>query len=64
MRKTSMTQTTYNNANAEDRKNQLLNAKVDESMIQDLSRTPTANFSQAVREKLIAPAQCPNGSFL
>jgi hypothetical protein len=47
-----MTQTTYNNANAEERAKQLRNAKVEESKIQVLSRTESENLPQLVREKL------------
>jgi len=51
-----MTQTTYNNANAEERTKQLRNAKVEESQIQELSRTQFENLPQPVQEKLNASA--------
>ena len=51
-----MTQTTYNNANAEERAKQLRDAKVEESKIQELSRTQFENLPQPVREKLNASA--------
>lgn len=47
-----MTQTTYNNANAEERSKQLRNAKVEEAQIQELSRKPFENLPQPVQEKL------------
>jgi hypothetical protein len=49
-----MTQTTYNNANAEERTKQLRNAKVEESQIQELSRTQFENLPQPIQEKLNA----------
>jgi hypothetical protein len=39
-----MTQITYNNANAGERTKQLLNAKVEESRIQEWSRTQFENL--------------------
>jgi hypothetical protein len=51
-----MTQTTYNNANAEDRVKQLRTAKVEESQIQELSKTQFENLPQPVQEKLNASA--------
>ena len=51
-----MTQLTYNNANAEERTKQLLNAKVEQSMIQELSRTQFKNLPEPVQEKLNASA--------
>jgi hypothetical protein len=47
-----MTQTTYNNGNAEERAKQLRNAKVEESQIQELSRVQFENLPQPVQEKL------------
>jgi hypothetical protein len=53
----SMTQiTTYNNANTEERTKQLRNAKVEESRIQEWSRTQFENLPQPVQEKLNASA--------
>jgi hypothetical protein len=52
-----MTQlTTYNNANAEERTKQLRSAKVEESRIQEWSRTQFENLPQPVQEKLNASA--------
>ena len=51
-----MTQITYNNANAEERTKQLHNAKVEESKIQEWSKTQFENLPQPVQEKLNAPA--------
>jgi hypothetical protein len=52
-----MTQiTTYNNANTEERTKQLRNAKVEESRIQEWSRTQFENLPQPVQEKLNASA--------
>lgn len=51
-----MTQITYNNANAEERTKQLRNAKVEESSIQEWSRTQFENLPQPVQEKLNASA--------
>jgi hypothetical protein len=51
-----MTQTTYDNANAEDRVKQLRSAKVEESQIQELSKTQFENLPQPVQEKLNASA--------
>jgi hypothetical protein len=47
-----MTQTTYNNANADERAKQLRAAKIEESQIQELSRTQFENLPQPVQEKL------------
>jgi hypothetical protein len=47
-----MTQATYNNANVEERTKQLRNAKVEESRIQEWSRTQFENLPQPVQEKL------------
>jgi hypothetical protein len=49
-----MTQTTYNSANAEERTKQLHNAKVEESQIQELSRTQFEKLPQPIQEKLNA----------
>jgi hypothetical protein len=49
-----MTQLTYNNANAEERTKQLHNAKVEESKIQEWSKTQFENLPQPVQEKLNA----------
>jgi hypothetical protein len=51
-----MTQITYNNANAEERTKQLRNAKVEESRIQEWSKTQFENLPQPVQEKLNASA--------
>ena len=51
-----MTQLTYNNANAEERTKQLHNARVEESKIQEWSRTQFENLPQPVQEKLNASA--------
>jgi hypothetical protein len=51
-----MTQLTYNNANAEERTNQLRHAKVEESRIQEWSKTQFENLPQPVQEKLNASA--------
>jgi hypothetical protein len=51
-----MTQITYNNANAEERTKQLHNAKVEESKIQEWSKTQFENLTQPVQEKLNASA--------
>jgi hypothetical protein len=51
-----MTQTTYNIANAEERTKQLRTAKVEESGIQEWSRTQFENLPQHVQEKLNASA--------
>jgi len=51
-----MTQITYNNANAEERTKQLHNAKVEESKIQEWSKTQFENLPQRVQEKLNASA--------
>jgi hypothetical protein len=51
-----MTQITYNNSNAEERTKQLRNAKVEESRIQEWSRTQFENLPQPVQEKLNASA--------
>jgi hypothetical protein len=47
---------TYNNANAEERTKQLRNAKVEESRIEEWSRTQFENLPQPVQEKLNASA--------
>jgi hypothetical protein len=52
----SMTQTTYNNANVEERTKQLRTAKVEESQIQELSRTQFENLPQPIQERLNASA--------
>jgi hypothetical protein len=52
----AMTQLTYKNANDEERIKQLLNAKVEESRIQKLSRTQFENLPEPVQEKLNASA--------
>ena len=52
----SMTQITYNNANTEERTKQLRNARVEESSIQDWSKTQFENLPQPVQEKLNASA--------
>jgi len=49
-----MTQTTYNNANAEDRAKQLRSVHVEEEQIQDLSRKQFENLPRPVQEKLNA----------
>jgi|GEM_PF-5653450 hypothetical protein len=49
-----MTQTTYDNANAEDRAKQLRSAKVEESQIQELSGKQFESLPQPVQEKLNA----------
>ena len=46
-----MTQITYNNANAEERTKQLRSAKVEESRIQEWSRTQFENLPQPVQER-------------
>jgi hypothetical protein len=46
-----MTQTSYNNGNAEERAKQFRYAKVEESQIQELSRVQFENLSQPVQEK-------------
>ena len=51
-----MTQITYNNVNAEERTKQLHNAKVEESKIQEWSKTQFENLPQLVQEKLNALA--------
>lgn len=51
-----MTQITYNNANAEERTKQLRNAHVEESKVQEWSRTQFENLPQPVQEKLNASA--------
>ncbi|MFL6494502.1 MAG: hypothetical protein ACJ70N_06835 [Nitrososphaera sp.] len=51
-----MTQNTYNNANGEERTKQLRNAYVEESRIQEWSRTQFENLQQPVQEKLNASA--------
>ena len=51
-----MTQITYNNANAEERTKQLHNAKVEESKIQEWSKTQFESLPQPVQEKLNASA--------
>jgi hypothetical protein len=51
-----MTQITYINANAEERTKQLHNAKVEESKIQEWSKTQFENLPQSVQEKLKALA--------
>jgi hypothetical protein len=51
-----MTQITYNNANAEERTKQLRNVHVEESSIQEWSRTQFENLPQPVQEKLNASA--------
>jgi hypothetical protein len=51
-----MTQITYNNANAEERTNQLRGAKVEEARIQEWSTTQFENLPQPVQEKLNASA--------
>jgi hypothetical protein len=51
-----MTQLTYKIANAEEKTKQLLNAKVEESMIQELSRTQFENLPEPVQEELNASA--------
>jgi hypothetical protein len=51
-----VTQLTYKIANAEEKTKQLLNAKVEESMIQELSRTQFENLSEPVQEKVNASA--------
>jgi hypothetical protein len=51
-----MTQITYNNANAEERTKQLRNAKVEESQIQEFSRTQFEKLPQPIQEKLNASA--------
>ena len=51
-----MTQITYNNANAEERTKQLYNAKVEESRIEEWSKTQFENLPQPVQEKLNASA--------
>ncbi len=51
-----MTQITYNNANAEEMTKQLHNAKVEESKIQEWSKTQFENLPQPVQEKLNASA--------
>jgi hypothetical protein len=51
-----MTQITYNNANAEERTKQLRSVKVEESRIQEWSRTQFENLPQPVQEKLNALA--------
>jgi hypothetical protein len=51
-----MTQITYNNANAEERTKQLRNAKVEESGIQEWSKTQFENLPQLVQERLNASA--------
>jgi hypothetical protein len=56
LRKYVMTQITYNNANAEERTKQLRNAQVEESRIQEWSRTQFENLPQLVQEKLNASA--------
>jgi hypothetical protein len=53
---TYMTQTTYNNANVEERTKQLHTAKVEESQIQELSRTQFENLPQPIQERLNAYA--------
>ena len=45
-----------NNANAEERTKQLHNAKVEESKIQEWSKTQFENLPQPVQEKLNASA--------
>ena len=47
-----MTQTSYNNANTEERAKQLRSAKVEEAQIQELSRKQFENLPQPVQEKL------------
>jgi hypothetical protein len=47
-----MTQTTYNNANVEERTKQLRTAKVEESQIQELSRTQFEKLPQPIQERL------------
>jgi hypothetical protein len=49
-----MTQITYNNANAEERTKQLRSVKVEESRIQEWSRTQFENLPQPVQERLKA----------
>jgi hypothetical protein len=49
-----MTQITYNSANAEERTKQLRNAKVEESRIQEWSKTQFENLPQPVQERLNA----------
>ena len=49
-----MTQTTYNNANAEERAKQLRVAKVEEAQIKDLSGKQFENLPQPIQEKLNA----------
>jgi hypothetical protein len=51
-----MTQIAYNNANAEERTKQLHNAKVEDSWIEEWSRTQFENLPQPVQEKLNASA--------
>ena len=50
------TQIIYNHANAEERTKLLHNAKVEESKIQEWSKTQFENLPQPVQEKLNAPA--------
>ncbi|MDP8887916.1 MAG: hypothetical protein M3M91_08985 [Thermoproteota archaeon] len=45
-----MTHISYNNANAEERTKQLHNAKVEESKIQEWSKTQFENLPQLVQE--------------
>jgi hypothetical protein len=49
-----MTQITYNNANAEERTKQLRGAKVEDSRIQEWSKTQFEDLPQQVQEKLNA----------
>jgi len=51
-----MTQITYNNANADERTNQLRTAKVEESQVQELSSKQFENLPLPVQEKLNASA--------
>ena len=46
-----MIQITYNNANAEERTKQIRSAKVEESRIQEWSRTQFENLPQPVQER-------------
>jgi hypothetical protein len=51
-----MTKITYNNANAKERTKQLRRVNVEESRIQEWSRTEFENLPQPVQEKLNASA--------
>ncbi|HEU4447001.1 MAG TPA: hypothetical protein VFR94_20175 [Nitrososphaeraceae archaeon] len=51
-----MIRITYNKANAEERMKQLRSARVEESRIQEWSRTQFENLPQPVQERLNASA--------